>query len=179
METPELQTTPLPLDKAKPLRGIGNMLMMGTSFAGGGAIVLAAFELIRAEPDRAFRLLQTWGPGFILVLFIAWAIQQLVGRALDIAERVGGRIADAMESQSVSLQGQALAIQQSADKDDRQVQEMQTLTALTAQRSEKTYAMMQSYHEDNQMILKSQAETLARIEKKVDAKIAAEEIKTT
>jgi hypothetical protein len=48
------------------------------------------------------------------------------------------------------------------------MEQMQTLTAFTAQRSEKTYSMMQSFHEDNQLILKQFGETLTRIEAKVD-----------
>lgn len=166
----------LPTPSPAPNKGtfpstFGNMLALGGSFVGGGSIVIAAIELVRTEPDKAFKLLQNWGPWFILALFVAWVVYALASRALDLAGTVGGRIADAMESQAVS-------IRQLADKDDRQAQEMQVLTSLTAQRSEKTYSMMQSYHEDNQEILKLQQETLARIERKVDETIAAEKSTT-
>jgi hypothetical protein len=172
--------TPAPVSDKSTLRtSVGNMLVLGSSFVGGGSIVLAVVELVRSEPERAFRLLQTWGPWAILALLASWFIYQLTGQALELAGRVGGRIADAMESQAISIKAQAVATQQLADKDDRQVQEMQALTALTAQRSEKTFTMLQSYHEDNQLIAKMQQETLARIEQKVDANIAAGEKSAT
>jgi hypothetical protein len=88
-----------------------------------------------------------------------------------------GRISASVEKQAESMGLLAAAVKQSADKDDRQVQEMQTLTALTAQRSEKTYSMMQQFHEDNQLILREYGETLKRIETKVDQQ-AGEKSKT-
>ncbi len=155
-------------DGGKRVDVLGSGLVLGTSIVGGGSVVYAAFELIQAQPDRAFRLLQSWGPGFLLALFIAWSLSRIVNRAIDVAEKVGGRVALSLENVATEQGKQALAQQAAADKDDRQLQEMQTLTALTAQRSEKTYAMLQSYHEDMQ-------ETLRRIEQKFDNRIAGEE----
>ena len=49
-----------------------------------------------------------------------------------------------------ALERLAVAQQQSADKDDRQLQEMQTLSSLTAQRSERVYDQQRQYHDENQ-----------------------------
>jgi hypothetical protein len=170
-------STPAPDPPAKRLGGIGQAVLVGGGFMGGGTVVFGAFELIRSEPDKAFKLLHDWGPWCFLAMFVAYVISKVANRALDVGESFGTRIADAMDrvaiqqgSQAEALQSQAIALQKSADKDDRNLQEMQTLTSLTAQRSEKTYAMLQSYHEDNQMIAKNQQATLDRIEAKVDGR---------
>ncbi len=125
--------------------GIANLLLLSTSFVGGGSVVFACFELIRAEPDRAFKLLQAWGPWFFLAMFVAWAVSRLVDRALDMAERVGDRMAGSMENiagqqQSLAEAGhaQAMALQATADKDDREKQEMQILIGVVNSKVEQT-----------------------------------------
>jgi len=173
--------TPAP----KRFGGVAQAVLVGGGFMGGGTVVFGAFELIRSEPEKAFKLLHDWGPWCFLAMFVAFAISKVANRALDVGESFGMRIADAMDrvaiqqgSQAEAMAAQAVALQKSADKDDRNLQEMQTLTSLTAQRSEKTYAMLQSYHEDNQLIAKLQQATLDRIEAKVDGKISAVEKST-
>jgi hypothetical protein len=179
MDTPQTVNQ----QEAKPARrfsGIAQAVLVGGGFAGGGTAVYALIEVIRSEPDKAFRLLHDWGPWCFLSMFVAYAISKIANRGLDVAESVSTRIADAMdrvatqqEGQASAMRDQASALQKSADKDDRNLQELQTLTSLTAQRSEKTYAMMQSFHDDNRIILQQQQATLDRIEAKVDGRIEA------
>jgi hypothetical protein len=154
--TTETDTKPA----AKKLGGVGQAILMGGGLMGGGTIVFSAFELIRSEPEKAFKLLHDWGPWCFLCIVITVIVGKIGTRCLDLLQTFGVRIADAMDSQ-------AEAMQKMADKDDRNLQEMQTLTSLTAQRSEKTYAMLQSYHEDNQMIAKAHQASLDRIEEMV------------
>lgn len=149
-------------EEKKPL-SMANIFLVGTSFIGGGSVLFAGLGLIRDQPDRAFGLLQAWGPWFFLASFIAWAVSRLSDRAIEIFGRVGDRLADSVEKIATEQGRQAIALQTAADKDDRQLQEMQTLTSLTAQRSEKTYSMLQDYHE-------SILQQLERIEAKVDTK---------
>lgn len=106
-------------------------IALGGGWSVGAAIVFGAFELIRSEPHEAFPLLKSWGP---------WALVSIVGLYVlyDLAKillNIGTRLVQAVEKLAV-------AQQKSADKDDRQVQEMQTLTAYTAQQSERTYQKM-------------------------------------
>lgn len=179
METVQAQSETQ--DPKRKLGGITQAVLVGGGFAGGGTAVFALVQLVRSEPDKAFHLLHDWGPWCFLSMFVAYAISKIANRGLDVAESVSTRIADAMdrvatqqESQASAMRDQAAALQKSADKDDRNLQELQTLTSLTAQRSEKTYAMMQSFHEDNRLILQQQQATLDRIEAKVDGKAGTE-----
>jgi hypothetical protein len=165
METQNLGLgTPETKPPAKKLGGIGQAILMGGGLMGGGTIVFSAFELIRSEPDKAFKLLHDWGPWCILCLVVTVIVGKLGTRCLDLLQTFGVRIADAMDSQ-------AEAMQKMADKDDRNLQEVQTLTSLTAQRSEKSFMMMQQFHEDNQVIMRGFQKSLDRIEAKVDAKV--------
>jgi hypothetical protein len=136
-------------------------IALGGGWSVGAAIVFGAFELIRSEPHEAFPLLKSWGPWAIVSIVALYVLYDVVRMALNI----GMRMVQAVEKLAV-------AQQKSADKDDRQVQEIQTLTALTAQRSEKTYAMLQQYHEGLQ-------ESLKRVEDKIDNKLAGAEKSTT
>lgn len=177
----EMVTQPEQQAPKRNLAGITQGLLIGGSMAGGGTAVFALVELARSAPDKAFHLLHDWGPWCFLSMFVAYAISKIANRGLDVAESVSTRIADAMdrvatqqESQAAAMRDQAAALQKSADKDDRNLQELQTLTSLTAQRSEKTYAMMQSFHEDSRMILQQQQATLDRIEAKVNRNTGTE-----
>jgi hypothetical protein len=163
--TPE---QPTPAGNSHRIDTLTNLILLGSSFAGGGTLLYAIIGLIRDQPDRAFALLQKWGPWFFLAFFVTWIVYKLLEPVVTAIVEAFGRISASTEKQAESMGLLAAAVQKSADKDDRQVQEMQTLTALTAQRSEKTYAMMQEFHQDNQAILREYGETLKRIEQKVD-----------
>jgi hypothetical protein len=113
-------------------------LVFGSGWSIGAAIVFGAFEILRSDPHDAFPLLVAWGPkaiGSIIALYVVYDLAKivlnLVGRAIHAFEKMGA------------------GLQKIGDKDDRAVQEMQTLTAVTAQRSEKTHTMLQGYHEAN------------------------------
>lgn len=172
--------TPAPNTGRRDL--LTNLVVMGCSGAGMASIVYALIGLVRDEPERGFRLLQVWGPWFFLAMFASWILYKLLEPLVSGAVASFGRISAAVEKQAESAGVLAAAVQGLAEKDDRQVQEMQTLTSLTAQRSERTYEMMREFHEDNQQLLKQQgeaqttqgralqdqAEMLRRIETKVD-----------
>ena len=172
--SPEAATQPA---AARPGGALANLILLGSSFAGGGTLLFALFGLIRDQPDRAFKLLEQWGPWFFLAFFGSWIVFKLLEPMVTGIVSAFSRISASTEKQAESMGMLAIAVQKSAEKDDRQVQEMQTLTALTAQRSERTYSMMAQFHEDNQVILKQFAESLKRIEDKVDQQ-AGEKSKT-
>jgi hypothetical protein len=139
-------TTPPSTDSSSQKSGaLANVLLLGTSFVGGGSIVFAFSELIKSEPDRAFALLQAWGPWFFLAMFATWAASKLIDRVLSMAERVCDRMAGSMDHIAVHQQSlaeaghaQAIAMQTMADKDDREKQEMQILLGVVNSKVEQT-----------------------------------------
>lgn len=148
-QTLGLSTAKAPVSKR--LSGVTQGLLIGGSFAGGGTVVLGAIELIRSEPDKAFRLLESWGPWFFLALFIAFAMSKLGNRLLDVFERLGDRVADSLENvaaeqknQADAMQNQALALQAQASKDDRERERLSTMVDYGAQQARQALEIVQA-----------------------------------
>jgi hypothetical protein len=120
---------------------------MGGGWSIGGAVVWGVIELLKSEPNQAFPLLKSWGPWAIFALVALYVIYDLSRLLLGI----GLRAVVALESLSV-------AQQKSADKDDRQLQEIQTLTAYTSQQSERTADSMRSLHEKLDVLIQAKGE---------------------
>jgi len=123
--------------RASKSDGFSTVLMVGVTVFGGGSFAYGIFQIIRSEPDKAFDLLKSWGPGFLLAIFIAWCVSNLFNRGLDVTVRTGDRSAAAMEGATIQMQSiaeamhaQALALQSTADRDDRDKQEMQILVGV-------------------------------------------------
>jgi hypothetical protein len=125
-----------------PRDGLSKILLMGTSIFGGGAGLYLAYQLVRAEPARVYTLLQSWGPGYVLALFIAWALDRLLRKAVDMMAQSGmanatavGQVAIEMRSIAEASHAQALALQTAADKDDRERDRLATLVEYSASQS--------------------------------------------
>ncbi len=110
---------------------VAKRVALGGGWSVGAAIVFGAFELLHNDSKDAFPLLRSWGPWAIVTIIAIYAFYDLAKMFLN----VGMRLAHAVEAV-------ASAQQKAADKDDRQIQEMQTLTSYTAQQSERAYALI-------------------------------------
>lgn len=93
-------------------------------FALAMTVVLGIFRLFDTQPVLALELLKSWGPLFFLGLFALAVIAPLLNQAIGV-------LRDGVQAQ----RGMADAMGRIAEKDDRQIQEIQTLTAFTAQES--------------------------------------------
>ena len=127
-------------------------LLAGSGIVGGGTVVISVIELLKSQPDKAFRLLETWGPWFFLAFFSVWAANGLMNRALDAAERLGDRVADSMDKMAVqqeqlafsqaklavAAQESATAAQLTAARDNREADRMATTVDYAAQQSRET-----------------------------------------
>ena len=86
------------------------------------------FGLLKLDPKSALELLRSWGPNFFIGMLGAVMLGGLLSQVIDISR------------DGVTAQRQmAEAITKIADKDDRQMQEIQTLTAYTAQQSDRLH----------------------------------------
>ena len=126
----------------KTRQQIAQAIMLGGAVTGGGSVVFASFELIRANPDKGFALLEKWGPWFFLAVFAVWALNGLLNRLLDVFTDLGGRFAGSMDriaDEQTKLaqagQDQAEALKRSADRDDRDHERMSTLVDYAGQQS--------------------------------------------
>jgi hypothetical protein len=105
-------------------------LLMGGGM-GAGAII--AYELAEREPKALIETFQRWGAASFLVLV-----------ALVIASQIGGRVIDLGESMlqvgrdnAVSQQKLADAVQELANRDDREKEEQRRLLSFVGSQQEK------------------------------------------
>lgn len=126
--------------------------VLGTSFA----VVAELFRLMQADPHGALALLQQWGPNFFIGLVITIILGGLLSQVVDISR------------DGVGAQRQmAEAITKIAEKDDRQIQEIQTLQSYTATQMMRMHERQTHAHRMLQMIatkLNIPAEELKRSE---------------
>ena len=106
----------------------GKKVALGSGWSIGAAIVFGAYDILRHDPKDAFPLLMTWGPKAIGSILVVYVVYDLFKMALNMVNRLVH-----------SVEKLAVAQERAADKDDRQVQEMQTLTSYTAQQSERMH----------------------------------------
>lgn len=111
--------------------GIGSLGALGL-----GALGL---KLLQAQPDQGFGLLKAWGPW----PFLAMVLLAISGHVLNsLGDTIRTAFANLVESSAQSASAQqrmAEAMGRIAEKDDRQLQEIQTLAAYTAQQSERLH----------------------------------------
>jgi hypothetical protein len=134
----------LPAQPAAKRDTLSTVLMLGTSVFGGGTAAYLIFQLIREQPDQAFKLLQAWGPGYLLALFIAWALNKLLGKAVDIIGGSSERNAIAIGDVAVQMKAMAAAVQSTADKDDRERDRLATLVEYSASQSRQALEQLQA-----------------------------------
>lgn len=125
--------------------GLSKLLMIGTSIVGGGSAVFLITQLIRQEPARAFDLMNRWGPGYLLALFVAFLVDRLMRKMIDSSRATADNAAGALRELAMQVQSvaeansrQANAMQTLADKDDRDKQEMQTLIGVVNSKVDQT-----------------------------------------
>ncbi len=104
---------------------------LGGGWSVGASIVFGAYELLHSDPHEAFPLLKSWGPWCIVTLVALYFGYDVLKTFLNI----GTRAVQALEEL-------AMAQQKTADKDDLQLQEIQTLNAYTAAQSERMYTKL-------------------------------------
>jgi hypothetical protein len=132
---------------------------------GVGTIGWSIVELLKEEPGIWSRLLVQWGPWAFFSALCVWCLNTWILANIRARERTDERLAVvfdrvaaglersakaaeenaegvkrsamAAEENAAGVRAMAAAQQQAADKDDRQMQELQTLTSYTSQESER------------------------------------------
>ena len=111
-------------------------IALGGGWSLGGSIVFGAYELLHSDPHEAFPLLKAWGPWAIVTIVALYFGYDVLKTFLNIGTRA-----------VAALEDLAVAQRKSADKDDIQLQEIQTLTAYTSQQSERMYQRASEHFE--------------------------------
>ena len=117
-------------------------ILFGGGIAGASGVVLAMVELVRANPDKGFALLEKWGPWYFLAIFSLWVFNGISLKVLDVASGIGkdvaasfGRIADEQTRLATAARDQADSMAKRDERDDRDHERMATLVDYSGQQS--------------------------------------------
>lgn len=138
-------------------------LALGTGLTGGGVAVYEFFEFIKANPNLAVGLVKSFGADFVLAITLIALLN---------------RIISFMEKGVAATQQLADAVRQIAEKDDRQIQELQTLASFSAQESERTSSRMSEFMAILEKVVneaKSGREMFSSIDQKLDKVLKSKE----
>lgn len=94
-------------------------------------IALEFFHLMQASPKEAFDLLRGWGPNFLIGFLVVSVVGGLLSQLMDISR-------DGVQAQ----RQMAEAMGKIAEKDDRQLQEIQIMSSYNAQQAERMHRRM-------------------------------------
>jgi hypothetical protein len=97
------------------------------------AITAQFFRLMNAQPKEGLELLEHWGPNFLLGILIVAIVGGLLSQVVEISR-------DGVSAQNKMAE----AMTRVAEKDDRQLQEIQTLAAYNAQESTRMHQRFDS-----------------------------------
>jgi hypothetical protein len=115
---------------------------LAISGASGAAIVIGAYDVLRSQPDRAFALLQGWGPAFLIAMiayFLIVTIREsfsVVAQSVLSSAHAAGRTADALT--------------RLADLNGDQARETQRLATFAAQGTE---SMLERFDKQDTMLV--------------------------
>jgi hypothetical protein len=119
--------------------GLLKRLGVAVGGAGGAAVVLGAYEILRTQPEKAFALLQAWGPAFLIALVAIF----VVGRFLDglnSTVRESFSIVAAGVQNSAEASGRtADALTRLAEQGGRQAEHVERLAIYAAQEFPQVY----------------------------------------
>ena len=135
------------------LRGV---LVVGLGAGGGVAGLLGAYEMIQAQPKESFDLLAHWGPWFGVAVFAIYVLSRFLSEVNINGRRALDMIVETARDNAVSQNRMADAMTKIAEKDDRQLMEIQTLSGVNVQQNSRLMRKMEQ-----------QDRTLERIEDKL------------
>jgi len=101
---------------------------VGLGGASVAAIVMGGYKILETQPSEAFALLRSWGPNPLIEISVVVVFGTLLQQFVEIAKQ-------GVEAQ----RDMAEAMTKIAEKDDRQLQEIQTLSAYTATQAERMH----------------------------------------
>jgi hypothetical protein len=118
-------------------------------------VVLGAYEVLRAEPDRSFALLQGWGPAFLVAIVALFIVGKFL-EGLNATVRESFNVVASGVHSSAEAQGRtAEALTRLAEQGGEQARETQRLATFAAQESQSVYERLDQQDEVLSQLMKS------------------------
>lgn len=117
------------------LRHVG----VAMSGAGGAAVALAGFEVLRTEPGRTFALLQAWGPEFLIAMLAILVLGKFMEGLSQTVRESFAMVASGVSASAEASSRTADALTRLAEQGGKQAQEVQRLAIYAAQEFPNVY----------------------------------------
>jgi hypothetical protein len=101
--------------------------------ASGAAVILGAYEVLRAQPDRAFALLQGWGPVFLIAIVALFVTGKFLEGLNATVRESFSVVASGVQSSAEAAGRTADALTRLADQGSRQAEQVERLAIYAAQ----------------------------------------------
>jgi hypothetical protein len=107
--------------------------------ASGAAIVLGAYQVLRAEPEKAFALLQAWGPVFLVAIVAIFILGKFLDGLNSTVRESFSVVASSVQNSAEAAGRTADALTRLADQGGRQAEQVQRLAIYAAQEFPQVY----------------------------------------
>ena len=111
------------------LRNIG----VAVGGASGAALALGAYQVLKSEPERAFGLLQAWGPAFLVAMLAIFVLGRFLEGLNSTVRESFAVVASGVSSSAEAAGRQADALTRLADQGNKQAEEVRRLAIYAAQ----------------------------------------------
>jgi hypothetical protein len=100
---------------------------------------MGGYEVLRAQPDRAFGLLEAWGPFFLIALVAILVLGKFLEGTNQTVRESFGVVAEAVKSSADAAARTADALTRLADQGGRQAEQVERLAIYSAQEFPRVY----------------------------------------
>jgi hypothetical protein len=101
--------------------------------ASSAAVVLGAFQILSSQPDRAFALLQGWGPAFLIAMLAIVLLGKFLEGLVGVIRESFSSVAAGVQSSAAATGRTADALTRLADQGGKQGEEVRRLALYAAQ----------------------------------------------
>lgn len=144
-------------------RGLLRNVSLALGGASGVAVILGGYELLQRQPERAFALLQSWGPAFLIALLAIFTLGTfLAGVNATLRESVTMIAESAKEGAQASART-ADALTRLADQGSRQFEEVQRMSIYVSRELPHLYERLDRQDE----MLEAVSDSLRRLHAKM------------
>ncbi len=109
-------------------RGLLRNVSIALGGASGAAVVLGGYELLQRQPERAFALLQSWGPAFLIALLAIFTLGTFLSGVNATLRESVSMIAESAKEGAQASARTADALTRLADQGSRQFEEVQRMS---------------------------------------------------
>ena len=112
--------------------------------ASGAAIAFGSYDVLRTQPDRAFNLLQSWGPAFLVSIIAIFVLGKFLDGLNSTVRESFSVVASGVESSAEAAGRTADALTKLADQGNRQAEQVERLAIYAASEFPGVYERLDS-----------------------------------